>query len=84
MKVDIEKLKGQLENLTGKDFERAEQDERLAGNIIPMINFSTGFQIRLAAIALKTNPNELKSLPLRQYNQVASAVSNFLFTFSEP
>lgn len=80
MKIDVEELKSKLENLTGKDFIDAEKDARNSGDMMPLITFSTEFQIRLAARALKTNPRELETLPLNQYTKVASTVSNFLFS----
>ena len=83
MQIDFDDLQNKLLNLTGKDFMEAERDARNAGDIMPMITFSTGFQIRLAAKALKTNPRELENLPLNQYSKVATTVSNALFSSSD-
>lgn len=83
MKFEIAKLEEGLKNLKGIDYEAAEKAERSAGNIMPLINFSTGFQIRLAAKALKTNPHEIKNLPINEYTLIANATSNFLFSGSE-
>lgn len=83
MKYEIEKLKEGLKKLTGADYESAEKAERALGNITPLINFSTPFQIRLAAMALGTNPPELKTLPINEYSLLATTVSNFLLTGSE-
>lgn len=69
--------------LTGKDFIEVEKEVRSTGDIMPMITFSTGFQVRLAARALKVNPRELEDLPLNQYSRIASTVSNFLFSDSD-
>lgn len=80
MQIDFEKLPEQLKTLTGNDFIEAEKEERIAGNVMPMISFSPGFQIRLAAKALKTNPRELQNLPIAKFARLASAVSNFLFS----
>ena len=83
MKIDFEELKNKLMTLTGKDFIEVEKEVRSTGDIMPMITFSTGFQVRLAARALKVNPRELEDLPLNQYSRIASTVSNFLFSDSD-
>lgn len=80
MKIDFDELQNQLQNLTGKDFIEAEKEARNTGDVMPMITFSTNFQIRLAARALKLNPREMENLPLNQYAKVASTVSNFIFS----
>ena len=79
MKIDYDELQKQLQNLTGRDFMEAEKEARSTGDVMPLITFSTGFQIRLAARALKLNPREMETLPLNQYAKVASTVSNFIF-----
>lgn len=83
MKFEITKIEEGLKNLKGIDYEAAEKAERNSGNMMPLINFSTGFQIRLAAKALGTNPHEIKSLPINEYNLIANTTSNFLFSSSE-
>lgn len=80
MKVDISDLKSKLGNLTGMDFERAEMDERTAGNTAFDMTFSKSFQIRLAAMALGVNPYDIKELPLPQYTKIGMEVFNFLFS----
>lgn len=80
MKFEIEKLNEGLKNLTGLDYEIAEKSERENRNMTPLINFSTSFQIRLAAKALGTNPHEIKALPIKEYTLIANTVSNFLFS----
>lgn len=79
----IEELNAGLEKLTGADFEDAEKRVRSLGDVTPIISLSTKFQIELAAIALETNANELKALPVKKYAQIANAVSTFLFDISE-
>lgn len=83
MKIDFESLKNKLQGLNGLDFIEVEREARLDGDVMPMISFSTNFQIRLAARALETNPHELEKLPLNQYVQIANTVSNFFFTDSD-
>ena len=83
MKIDITNLEEKLQGLTGNDFADAENEERLSGNIMPMIQFSTGFLVRLAARALGVNYNEIKNLPLNEYTRITSKVSNFLFSTSD-
>lgn len=80
MKIDISDLKSKLGKLTGLDFERAETDERTAGNTSFDMTFSKSFQIRLAAMALGVNPFEIKELPLPQYTKIGMEVFNFLFS----
>ena len=81
--TDREKLIAGLNALTGVDFKEAENLERRRGNMIPVINFSTSFQVRLAAMALKTTPQELERLPMKQLNRIILEVSNFLLSDSE-
>lgn len=83
MKIDLTNLEEKLQGLTGNDFAEAENEERLSGNIMPMIQFSTAFLIRLAARALGVNHNDLKAMPMNEYTRVASRVSNFLFATSD-
>ena len=82
MKIDITNLEEKLQGLTGNDFADAENEERLSGNIMPMIQFSTSFLVTLAAKALGVNPHEIKNLPLNEYTRITSKVSNFLFSTS--
>lgn len=83
MKIDLTNLEEKLQGLTGNDFAEAESEERLSGNIMPMIQFSTPFLIRLAARALGINHNDIKALPMNEYAKVAARTSNFLFATSE-
>ena len=76
---NIDELESKLENLTGFDFEEAEQIERQTGNNTPMITFSSSFIIRLSAMALETTPQDLKALKISEYNDVVARTSNFLF-----
>lgn len=77
--MDTKDLETKLLNLTGKDFELAEFAERNSGNTMPLITFSAAFQARLAAMALGVLPDDIKNLPIQQYNAIVSRVSNFLF-----
>lgn len=83
MKINLTNIEEKLQGLTGNDFAEAENEERLQGNIMPMIQFSSGFLVRLAARALGVNHNDIKSLPLNEYTRVTSKVSNFLFSTSD-
>lgn len=82
-KIDDKILEEKLNTLGGHDFERAEREERMTGNVTPDLTFSKGFQARLAAYALGLNPHDIKDLPLKEYVKVTQRVSNFLFTGSE-
>lgn len=77
--MDISKLEEKLGELRGLDFERAEMEERAAGNNFPDVTFSKSFQARLAALALGVPAPDIKELPLNQYSRVCSTVFNFLF-----
>ena len=83
MKIDTTNLEERLKTLTGRDFEEAEKEERRTGNTMPMIQFTSGFAVRLAARALGVVPAELKALPLNEYAQISGRVTNFLFTSEE-
>jgi len=77
--VDITKLKENLEKLSGRDFSSVEKESRSAGNNAVVLTTSSDFQARLAARALKVNPNDILDLPLKKYNQTLLIVTNFLF-----
>ena len=79
MTIDYEKLNEGLNKLTGYDLEACERDERAVNNNYPDLTFSKSFQIRLAARALEVRPDELKNLPLKDYNRVCQMVFGFLF-----
>lgn len=81
--MDISKLNEGLEKLTGIDFESAEKRVRTVGDTTPIIQLSVKFQLELAAIALGTNANEIKALPIRKFNQILSRTQNFLYDFSD-
>lgn len=83
MKIDTTNLEENLKTLSGLDFEKCEKAERAAGNTQPLIQFSTGFLIRLAARALGMNYNELRALPLNEYVRITGAVTLFLFSSSD-
>ncbi len=78
MKIDYEKLNAGLEGLTGYDFDRAEEEERKAGNNAIELITMKSFQARLASIALDVPLPEIKKLPLTEYWRVTLAVTNFL------
>ena len=81
--MDITKLDEGLDKLTGLDFEAAEKNARSLGDTTPVIQLSSKFQTELAATALDVNPNEIKALPLKKFNQILSKVQNFLYDFSD-
>ncbi|MBR4153369.1 MAG: hypothetical protein IKT98_10480 [Selenomonadaceae bacterium] len=78
--VDLEKLDEGLSKLTGLDYEEAARAERATGNNAVALATDERFLIRLAAIALETNANELKALPIKDYMLIYSRTLNFLFT----
>lgn len=78
MNLDTKKLQAGLENLSGYDFEQAEKNERMAGNMTPDITFSKSFQARLAAKALSESVMDIRNLPIKEYTLVTSMVGNFL------
>lgn len=80
--INFDDLENKLETLTGNDFEEAEAIERQLGNNTPMITYSTAFQIRLAAKALGVIPQDIKSLKISEYNDIAARTANFLFATS--
>ena len=71
-------LEKALSALKGTDYIECETLERRNGNISPMIMFSSGFQCRLAAMALGTNPGDVEDLPLSKFNAIITATNNFL------
>lgn len=83
MKLDTTNLEENLKALSGRDFEEAEKAERQAGNTQPLIQFSAGFLARLAAIALGTNPHEIKALPLNEYVNLTGRVTSFIYSSSD-
>lgn len=81
--MDTSKLEENLLKLKGHDFELAEFAERNKGNNATLITFSSAFQARLAAMALKCTPDDLKDLPLKEYTEIINRTANFLFSSSE-
>lgn len=81
--VDITKLEENLEKLSGRDFSSVEKESRSSGNNAIVLTTSSDFQARLAARALKVNPNDILDLPLKKYNQTLLIVTNFLFATSD-
>ncbi len=77
--MDYSDFEKKLENLSGYDYDIAENEERMAGNIIPDIKMSTGFQARLAAKALGVPLDDIKKMRIDEYGTVTGVVSNFLF-----
>lgn len=82
-KIDTSNLEANLAALKGHDFELAEFAERNKGNTSPLITFSSAFQARLAAMALKCTPDDLKDLSIKEYTSVINRTANFLFGSSE-
>ena len=78
-KLDYSDLEKKLETLTGYDYDRAENEERLAGSIVADITLSAGFQSRLAARALGVSLSTIKGLKISDYKTVTGIVSNFLY-----
>ena len=76
--IDLEKLDAGLNKLTGRDLESAELEERAQNNGYPMIEFTNGFRIRLAAKALGVNHHDLRDLPAKEYQAICRRVTNFL------
>lgn len=73
---DIEKA---LQNITGRDFIKAERMARQQGDQTPVIALSTTFQIILAANALNVPQDEIENLPVSEFVQVLAKVNGFLF-----
>ncbi|MBR6711956.1 MAG: hypothetical protein IKI76_03065 [Selenomonadaceae bacterium] len=82
--IDVKKLDEGLNKLNGFDLEAVEKEERLAGNTTLELSTSKSFQARLAARALNMNVHDLKSLPLKEYNQICLRVFGFLNEPVEP
>lgn len=76
--IDIEKLKENLQNLRGLDFEICVQQEKASGNTNIFLRGDERFQSRLAAHALKIPVAEIRELTLSEYLKVIQAVFNFL------
>ena len=74
----IEQLEEGLNKLTGADLIDCDNIERSRGNITPIISMSMNYQLRIAAIALKTQPQDLEILPARQLQRILLKVNNFL------
>lgn len=73
---DIEKA---LQNITGRDFIKAERMARQQGDQTPVIALSTTFQIILAANVLNVPQDEIENLPVSEFVQVLAKVNGFLF-----
>lgn len=78
MKIDIEKLKENLNNLRGLDMELCVQQEKAAGNTNIFLRGDERFQSRLAAHALKIPVAEIRELPLSEYLKIVQEVFSFL------
>ena len=76
--MEIDKLEKNLDELNGYDMLILEQEERLTGNKTLELSMSKSFQARLAAKALGINVNDIKALPLRQFNEICVRVFSFL------
>ena len=74
----IEQLKAGLAKLTGNDYERAERDERAAGNNAQVLINTMSFATRLASYALDKPARELKALPIGEYLRMNAEVLSFL------
>lgn len=74
----MDQLEEGLNKLTGADLIDCDAIERARGNITPIIATSMNYQIRIAAIALKTQPQDLEILPARQLHRILLKVNNFL------
>lgn len=79
MNIDFNKLDDGLNKLRGLDFEAAEQRERAAGNTAAVLASTMPFHARIAAIALGVPVEDIKELPIKQYVEVTTRTSNFLF-----
>lgn len=79
MKIDYKKLEAGLNKMTGYDFEKAEEEARALGIQIIDVSLSKMFHALLAAKALKINVDDIRALPLREYQQVTNSVGLFLF-----
>lgn len=80
MKIDYEKLKNGLEQLTGNDYEQAEREARLAGDITYEINISKCFLAALTAKALGESVDFMRKLPVREYNKAVTVTAGFLLS----
>lgn len=76
--LDYKKLDAGLAELSGLDYEEAESKVRAVGDMTPDISFSKKFQARLAAKALGMKPEEFRALPIQEYAEATTTVSNFL------
>ena len=76
--IDMEKLSAGLRKLTGNDYERAEREERSAGNNAAVLINTMSFATRLASYALEVPARELKCLPIGEYLRVNAEVLSFL------
>ena len=75
----FENLTAKLATLTGYDIDRAETEERAAGNVAPDVSFSKSYLSRLVAKAANVPLADVKSLPIDEYTRLTAQVSNFLF-----
>ena len=80
MKVDIEKLKQGLEQLTGKDYMEAaryaDNTTPSAGAVMPV--FNQDFQARIAAKALGVSYEEVMNLQIGEFAAALGTVFVFL------
>lgn len=76
--VDYSNLETAMETLNGNDYREAEEIERVKGNTATVISATTGFQVRLAAIALKCTPEDIYDLPIANFVELSARASIFL------
>lgn len=79
MTVDYKKLNQNLNKMTGYDYEKAEEEARMLGAQILDVALSKTFHAVLAAKALGVPPDDIRALPLREYQRVTNTVGSFLF-----
>lgn len=75
---DRDLLETRLNELTGLDLTKAEMRVRRVGDMTPDVSFSKRFQAEIAGIALKESPDILMTMPLPEFNEMCTIVSNFL------
>ena len=79
LNIDYVKIQAELESMTGHDFEKAEQSARMLGDRTIDLALSRNFHAILAAKALQVPIDDIKDLPIRDYQKVTSIVASFLF-----
>lgn len=76
--IDYTNLETAMETLSGNDYRESEEIERMKGNDATVISATTGFQVRLAAIALKCTPEDVYELPIADFVALTARTSIFL------